>query len=175
MTSFPSLLGHHTKDLLWFHPTQRGEKLRRTEKARNKGEKQELPISALQWEWPWFLVTLCRQPQQLLPLKEPLAITVTMDCLQISLVFAPQLFAFAVVSCLRPFPLFPLCPHWSLEPLLTASPGLYNCERARCQPRSPQLTPTTMHMLRAVLSSCAFAPSQHDTHHQPPLPHAHTH
>lgn len=92
MTSFPSHSGHHTEDLLWFHRTQRGAKLRQIEKAGNKGEKQGPPISALQGECPRFPVTLCTQPQQPLPLKEPLAIKATVNCLQISLVFPPQLF-----------------------------------------------------------------------------------
>lgn len=46
--SIPSLLGHHMKELLWFHPTQKLAKLRHIEMARSKEEGQGLPVLAMQ-------------------------------------------------------------------------------------------------------------------------------
>lgn len=102
MTRFSSLSEHCTKDPLWFHSTQQLEKLRWIEVAGNKEEDlfqyliQGLPVSDTVGMIMVPGDQLCRGPQQLLPLKKPT------DSLWISLVFAPEVFAFTKDSCLSP-------------------------------------------------------------------------
>lgn len=62
---------------------------------------------------------LCRRPQQLSPMKVPMANTATTYFLQISLVFAPKIFVFIDAN----YPSHPIL-HWSLGPTLAVSPSL---------------------------------------------------
>lgn len=77
------------KDLLWFHSIQRTGKLRCIETARNKKEKQGLPISAniiendnVASDVPY------RKPPQFWPKMKSTGSTAAVDPLQISMAFA---------------------------------------------------------------------------------------
>lgn len=79
--------------------------------------------------------------------------------LQISKAFTSQVFAVTDASHLRssPLPSPPFCSHQSLRTIPAASPDLCSYTRARHQPTPPQLTLTSIHMLRTSSSSCALA------------------
>ena len=90
--------------------------------ARNKKENCATSISCTVGATSVPSDLLCKQSQQLSPEKKPVS-------LQISLVFAPQLFIFAVASCISPS----CYPTPRPGPLMAASPGLGSCASAKKQ------------------------------------------
>lgn len=99
---------------------------------------------------------LCRQTQQLLPLKKQMASTGTVDPLQNLLVFTPHLSAFTMTLSALPS---------LLEPRnhINSQPRPLWLQEFKCQSTLMQLTPTTMLLLGASPSSSVIAHHQPDT------------
>ena len=151
------LFGALQEGLLLFYLVQRPAKLRHLEMIRNKQEGQELSELATQWlrtsttladavdpsrthHWrphygPHRLP--CRESQQILLYKKPMASTATTD--HYAEVFL-QMFSCFQTPAAQDLTTFPH-PSWHRPgPTLAASSSLCHCARARLQTRPPQLT-----------------------------------
>lgn len=107
MTSFPNLLGHYTKDLLWFHPTQRLTKLTHTEMARNKEDEKGLPISIGSKSKGKFPVNCSTaSPSNFLHERNQWPAQLSRTTYKFHH-FSSHVFKFPDTSCLSPSPLLP--------------------------------------------------------------------
>lgn len=146
-SSFLSLWGHHMKNAFSFRPTQRPTKLRHTEAARNKEEKQGLPGSATQQEWPQFQWPAPQSTPEAFITKEPNG---QHSCFRHPADFTsfhPRGIFKNLATCFYPStPSGAQDLHW--QPVRASA-----AVQVSCQTRTPQLTPTTMCVLRVSPSN----------------------
>ena len=126
--------------------------------ARSKGQKQGLPVAAIQWAWSWFSVTcFADKPNSFhhwsnQPPAQPPWTSCTFHWLsshRYSCLLTPATW---VSPCSSPPK---SCQSPGATP--TATAGLSGCQNTRHQPRSQRPTTTTVRVLKASPSSCAFA------------------